>query len=512
MPSWCQRSRHVYFFLHISRAPRMVAGVDNLTVDETDHAATRRLVAASAYGVLGEFDHKFDFADPGHFAIVYGPNGVGKTRVLEIINALCDLNVMSLTALPFQSAELKFSDLSRLEVTRIMVEDTPDDGVIDMPSEMSEKTEGVEFRLWLDDKLVAKSRLSGLNDFQKFVQKVSPYQPTDDLGVWEDPNDGERISFDILQRRYLPRYRSRSGGVRNKQLFTVDPVIRKFADSLDVRLIETQRLMGLSLQQDLRTDARYHFGESSPKSKATIIQYSEHIQQMLDNNLSANSRLTQSLDSTFPRRMLERGDKSQLSEGELRAKWEEQTIRRGRLTAIADLNVDPALSLPEGSLNSWQLGMLELYLADADEKLDSFSHVLKRIDLLEEIVNARLLRKSLRINARDGIVVTRELDESKVPLTALSSGEQHEIILMFDLLFNVRPGSLVLIDEPEISLHIGWQKKFISDVHRVSDLVGFQFVVATHSPQIIGHWWKNATRLGPTLTDFLGDEESADDA
>lgn len=101
---------------------------------------------------------------------------------------------------------------------------------------------------------------------------------------------------------------------------------------------------------------------------------------------------------------------------------------------------------------------------------------------------------------------------SSVPLTALSSGEQHEIILMFDLLFNVQSGSIVMIDEPEISLHIGWQKKFIADVLRISALVGFQFVVATHSPQIIDRWWEYATRLGPNLTEFLGQEEGGDDA
>ncbi|MGK3708964.1 AAA family ATPase [Arthrobacter sp. IK3] len=490
--------------------------MDKSTMDVVERIETRRLVSAKADGVLGEFDHKFAFEEPGHFAIVYGPNGVGKTRVLEIINALCKLSSMSLISLPFKSAELDFSDGSRLRVSRVMVDapdENQDEAETGVEADLIDDAKGVKFELWKSGSLVATSRVSGLNEFQRFVQKNSPYQPTDDIGIWEDPNDGERISFDILQRRYLPRYRVGNVKAKAKELLTIDPVIQEFAESLDVRLIETQRLMGLSPQVDTRHEIRYRFGgESSQQSKPTITQYSEQIKQSLDNNLSANSRLTQSLDSTFPRRMLERGDQSLLTEQELRAKWAEQTTRRARLTEIADLNVDPALSLPEGQLNTWQLGMLELYLADADAKLDSFSHVLKRIDLLEEIVNARLLRKSLSINANDGLVVTRQLDDSSVPLTALSSGEQHEIILMFDLLFNVQPGSIVMIDEPEISLHIGWQKKFISDVHRISDLVGFQFVVATHSPQIIGRWWKNATKLGPTAADFLGEEESEDDA
>ncbi|AIV39361.1 hypothetical protein NI26_02095 [Curtobacterium sp. MR_MD2014] len=151
--------------------------------------------------------------------------------------------------------------------------------------------------------------------------------------------------------------------------------------------------------------------------------------------------------------------------------------------------------------------MLELYLEDADQKLASFSEVLAKINLLEQIINGRLLAKRLRIDANNGMVVTRNRDGSTIPLTALSSGEQHEIILLFDLLFNVQPNSVVLIDEPEISLHIGWQKKFIADVLLIAGLVGFQFCVATHSPQIIGQWWNIADRLGPKSSDFLGDDE-----
>ena len=45
-------------------------------------------------------------------------------------------------------------------------------------------------------------------------------------------------------------------------------------------------------------------------------------------------------------------------------------------------------------------------------------------------------------------------DESTVALhlVRLSSGEQHELVLAYDLLFKVKEKSLVLIDEPELSL------------------------------------------------------------
>ncbi len=70
-------------------------------------------------------------------------------------------------------------------------------------------------------------------------------------------------------------------------------------------------------------------------------------------------------------------------------------------------------------------------------------------------------------------------------------------MLAYDLLFNVKQGSLVLIDEPEISLHIAWQQEFLNDIARIAQTVSLRFMVATHSPQTIHKWWKRAVELVP---------------
>ena len=54
------------------------------------------------------------------------------------------------------------------------------------------------------------------------------------------------------------------------------------------------------------------------------------------------------------------------------------------------------------------------------------------------------------------------------------------------LLFRVQPNTVVLIDEPELSLHVGWQKRFLPDLVEIVQLSGFDAVVATHSPFIVG--------------------------
>ena len=74
-------------------------------------------------------------------------------------------------------------------------------------------------------------------------------------------------------------------------------------------------------------------------------------------------------------------------------------------------------------------------------------------------------------------------------LDQLSSGEQHEVVLLYELIFNVKDDVLVLIDEPEISLHVTWQKEFLSDLLRIIELQNIQVMIATHSPAIINGRW-----------------------
>ena len=59
------------------------------------------------------------------------------------------------------------------------------------------------------------------------------------------------------------------------------------------------------------------------------------------------------------------------------------------------------------------------------------------------------------------------------------------IVLLYELLFVVKPNSLIMIDEPEISLHVAWQLEFLSDLQRITELSEIDVVIATHAPGII---------------------------
>lgn len=78
------------------------------------------------------------------------------------------------------------------------------------------------------------------------------------------------------------------------------------------------------------------------------------------------------------------------------------------------------------------------------------------------------------------------MDERDVEHLVRGSGEQQELVLHYDLLFRVPSNTIVLIDEPELSLHVAWQKRFLPDLLKIVELSNFDALVATHSPYVVG--------------------------
>ena len=111
-----------------------------------------------------------------------------------------------------------------------------------------------------------------------------------------------------------------------------------------------------------------------------------------------------------------------------------------------------------------------------------------------DIINDLLIKKSVYINERS-ILNVRMDNGSGLPLDKLSSGEKQLLIMFYLFLFEAKHNSLVIVDEPEISLHVAWQHslgKTFSDIAKLRDL---HVIVATHSPQVIHDKWDLSVEL-----------------
>jgi predicted ATPase len=132
--------------------------------------------------------------------------------------------------------------------------------------------------------------------------------------------------------------------------------------------------------------------------------------------------------------------------------------------------------------------VLLLYANDISEKLHVFDKMYQKIRLFDSLIRDYFSRKEVKIT-RNCITITSTVTGKTLDATSLSSGEQHIFVLFFRLIFGEPGGNrLVLIDEPELSLHPRWQLRFVDDLERIRSVSPLDFVLASHSPQILqGH-------------------------
>jgi predicted ATP-binding protein involved in virulence len=75
----------------------------------------KRIVVKNLFGT---FDHDVPLNIEEHITILHGPNGIGKTVLLKILNSLFRSNYYELYRIPFSRLEIEFSDRSRLLVRK----------------------------------------------------------------------------------------------------------------------------------------------------------------------------------------------------------------------------------------------------------------------------------------------------------------------------------------------------------------------------------------------------------
>ena len=70
----------------------------------------------------------------------------------------------------------------------------------------------------------------------------------------------------------------------------------------------------------------------------------------------------------------------------------------------------------------------------------------------------------------------------------LSSGERQLLIFFANLIFAVdnTKNGIFVVDEPELSLHLSWQKIFVESAIKINPNI--QMIFATHSPEFVGKY------------------------
>ncbi len=132
---------------------------------------------------------------------------------------------------------------------------------------------------------------------------------------------------------------------------------------------------------------------------------------------------------------------------------------------------------------------------DAAEKAQALSAPKKRFqDLIDELFSDT--GKTIVRSANE--IYFTQIGETLVPYQ-LSSGEKQMLVILLTTLIQDNRPHVLFMDEPEVSLHIEWQKRLIDIILEMNPNV--QIILTTHSPAVIMNGWIDYVTEVSDITD-----------
>ncbi len=436
-------------------------------------------------GLFDRFVHQLDFDTDERITIMFGPNGFGKTMILRILDRLFNFPVRRLQQLPFQEVDVFFDNATAIKVkrppykgSRMQLDLSENQGLILEYFEAHRLVDHINLGASIREEDFSFLRNS-IDEFIPHLDRVGPSE-------WYDPDLDEVLKLQDAVEHYIDVLPPSLWGAEEPP--HIPSWLSDIRRSIPVRFIGTERLTRSTTPRRNRSPFSFRTNMAY-SAERTVRHYSDELARMVQQKLTEYGTLSQSLDRTFPARLVEEPSLPTPSMSVLETQLEEVESKRASIVEAGllveeheDLTVFPLKVVDESRRD-----VLAVYAKDALQKLSVFDDLYARVDTLKRIANSRFLHKKLTVS-QAGLKVS-SMDGTELDLEMLSSGEQHEIVILYDLMFGVTPNSLIMIDEPELSLHVAWQRQLLNDFQEMANLSDFHVLLATHSPQIIGDRW-----------------------
>jgi ABC-type cobalamin/Fe3+-siderophores transport system ATPase subunit len=149
--------------------------------------------------------------------------------------------------------------------------------------------------------------------------------------------------------------------------------------------------------------------------------------------------------------------------------------------------------------------MLELSHSYQNERNEIMEPVNKYIDILGKFMRD----KSFKFNAKGEMNIflknsNKEKEDKRINIKSLSSGEKQLLILFTETLLQFQKPYVFIADEPELSLHIEWQRNLIKSIRLLNP--NAQIIFATHAPEIAANAGRRFINM-ERFTIYESDEE-----
>jgi predicted ATP-binding protein involved in virulence len=420
-----------------------------------------RIKSIHIKGLFDTFDHFIPFNQEDRITIIHAPNGFGKTIILKMLYGLLKMDFSIFEKIPFDSFVVNLDDDSKIEICG-----------------RSSYTFGSKKSYMYSISFTNKE--NKILDFYKKrtieKNKVTFKNEIDEKIIDESLKSANSVLISLNNSRL------KKLGLEISNWYT------EFRKNNNVHLIETQRL--LVIDNEAITNSKNH-SEKFEIMTSSVSNYAIDLKNKIEDTLNQYAATSQNLERTFPNRLINQQKQENITIEYIKNELNNLEERRKKLQEVGlwdNENLQNMnFQIPQNT-DSSSLNVLNLYIQDAKEKLAVFDNLEKKITLFKNIINSRFTFKRIVIDKKKGFLLLTHKNEN-LDSTNLSSGEQHQLVLLYEMLFKVKENDLVLIDEPEISLHIIWQEKLLSDLVKIIELNPFDVLIATHAPEIINDRW-----------------------
>jgi predicted ATPase len=407
-------------------------------------------------GLFGKFDHTVELKEGG-LTILYGENGVGKTTLFKLI--YYGLEYCRYGGDPIEESYLRMIPFDKIIILN--------------------QHGNVMYHIWKE-----------ANEKHKYLQNLL-YSEYYKEGYKKVDVEIFHLLTDFFPRE-LSEFYSRS---RSRHLI----INRKTKGRLSYKdFAKKYKHVGndILFEENLKNHPIPHFIPSSriqDNSEINVTSIAKSFLNIVSDAENAFETKIRELSSSQNRRIFENQVSTDVEDAKLQEKLQELQLKIQQLQQVGLLyqQETPITSISD-KLTKVAKAIVAINTNDYLEALTAFDDLYPKLVLLLDIINnRRFSHKKIYINKIEGLTVRN--DEGKLlSLENLSSGEQHELVLIYNLLFRHSKNKrkkLFLIDEPEISLHLLWQQDFVKDMQEIIKLTGIQIITATHAPGIInGNW------------------------
>ncbi len=412
----------------------------------------KELVIEELFGYIthrlrGQTDEGF-----GHFNIFYGDNGAGKTTILNLIFALLSVernqgDKTYLATIPFRRVRIVLSSGDVVEAFREMSSDAGSYRVsIGQRGETRET-----FEIQADSE--GHVRLEVNPDVPKLFRKLEELKLPityllDSRAVKRSVPEGT-AGAPFRRRVWLSSERNRPdrGLPTSREQFV--ELVRTAERWIDYRTIS---------------------GSASGAEDVNAV-YTSLLGRLSKVKSESGSGTKGELDKRLKR----------LSEVARRV---EEYASLGLSVAIAESEVAGLLRATTIQARPMVFAVVDAYLNSAEARLTALTDIRDVISTLQRLLGSFFTRKTVSISPRTGIRIVAPGPREIAP-ELLSSGEIQLLSILLHTTLARETGGLFLIDEPELSLNIKWQRRLVEALTAFPSSGSLQFLIASHSLEIL---------------------------